>query len=145
MATMTADEAMEVLKITPDQGRWLGSDGCSHESIADLLKTDTLNLCGCGYIHAIVKRMAEVIRLIHQQRDIDWTSMHDIVAFHQTPEYKAREAKILELCGGDDVIQEFVLHVLDREELLEHGTSISGCWPTEKGYAFMALADTIED
>jgi hypothetical protein len=142
MPVMTTVEALSELKITTEDGRLVDAEGCSHEELADLLKTDSLGMCGCGFGVSIVKRFGDILKTIHERKELMPFRWDEGV--YNSPEYKAKDAELRALCGGDEVLEEIMLQVLDKQGMLEHGTSISGSWLTEKGHAFMVLAGTLD-
>ncbi len=117
-----SDKAFE-FKTDPDNDMILGADGCHYDTIPEAAYGSFLELCGCGNpedIHLVL------IEILQAQRD-DHESLIDI----------DKVAVIVE--KNKDQIAEMVLHVLERANLIEHGTSVRGSWPTERGYQFIEI------
>ena len=87
-----------------------------------------IGMCGCGRPTEVKKFLYELIKNHKQYKDDKITS--DVM-------FEKREKIIKET--DSDIIFEFVFHVLESSDLLEHGGSVYSSWLTEKGDKFFEL------
>jgi hypothetical protein len=99
--------------------------------IEDCLKEfhyEDLGLCGCGSPEETYEVIRKILNI--QSSDKDW---------------KIKQQQFSELCNADmdnanySGLIQFVLYVLDDKGFLEHGSSISSAWLTEKGKIYLDL------
>jgi hypothetical protein len=87
---------------------------------------DTLGMCGCG-------NPEEAYALIR-----------DILAL--APFYEESRWQLVERLTGGGAANHIVLSTLDHAGLIEHGSSLSGAWLTEKGaWCLSAMWDVMFD
>lgn len=93
--------------------------------------TTHLGVCGC-VSSTVLDLIHQVLKAIQAHTDYrDGKEAHEV--------YKKR---MVELLGPNEVVHEFVLHMLDNNALLEHGTNIDGSFIGRKGPAVLALMDS---
>lgn len=87
-----------------------------------------LGLCGCGNpeeTYEVIRRILNILSF-----DVDW---------------ETRQKQFSEICNADmnnenyNGLIQFVLYILDDKGFLEHGSSISSAWLTEKGKIYLDL------
>lgn len=84
-----------------------------------------LGLCGCGYPQAAYDLVRDLLGLI---------------PFYEDERWKAAEA----LTGNIPGAHHIVLGAMERAGLIEHGSSQTGAWLTEKGRWCLAAMRTAE-
>lgn len=89
---------------------------------------EDLHLCGCGSPESTTKVIKMILTAQNQKEYKDKQKMFNSIC----------EINIDENNNYDGLIQ-FVLYILDSHGFLEHGSSISGAWLTEKGKLFLEL------
>lgn len=91
-----------------------------------------IGMCGCGNPKDVKKFIYELLKN-HKEYEDDYDAM---------TENRKRIIKETDT----NVIFEFVFHVLDHNDLLNHGGSIYGSWLTEKGEKFFdSLSKNLSD
>lgn len=88
------------------------------EEKANNLWYEDFNFCGCGMPDETRDWLADVLRTIDDR--------------------PGREAIQEVIMSNPDALKHLVLYFLDAVELTEHGTSVSGCWLTNKGKEALA-------
>ena len=100
--------------------------------LMDFFTYEIVGMCGCG----CPEDTYEVIRRVLNIRN-DWQK--------DNIEYEAVEERYktdLELDTNNDIdygLLQFILYVLDDKEILEHGSSIGGCWLTNLGKMYLTV------
>lgn len=79
--------------------------------------------CGCGFRRQAVELSVAILKTLAD----DWDGRRD---------------RLMKLAGSP-VICHLLLGVLDAAGLIEHGTSVTGSWPTAKGRWVLRHADLI--
>jgi hypothetical protein len=113
-------------------GYLLEDDEMLTEELASFFAYDLLGLCGCGNPEDawdVIRRVLR-IRSLCREREYD--------------EIKQMYKDELRLDIDNDVdwgILQFILYILDDKGLVEHGSSIGGCWLTELGEMYLTVLD----
>lgn len=96
------------------------------EALSHLYKIfyDDLGMCGCG------------------NPDEAYELIRDLLAL--TPLYEGSRWQRAEELTGRGATSHIILSSLDRSGLLEHGSSLSGAWLTDKGEWCLAAMRTVE-
>jgi hypothetical protein len=105
--------------------------------VEDCLKEfhyEDLGLCGCGSPEETYEVIRKILNI--QSSDKDW---------------RTKQREFSEICNADmnnenyNGLIQFVLYVLDNKGFLEHGSSISGSWLTEKGKIYLDLLNVLSE
>lgn len=86
---------------------------------------DDLGLCGCGTPEAAFSLVRDILNLAPFYEDQRWRQVEELV--------------------GNDGAHHIVLSMLTRAGLIEHGSSISGSWLTDKGRYYQTALAGIAD
>lgn len=112
------------------------------ESLIDELMSffsfDVMYMCSCG----CPEDTYEIIRKILNIRN-DWST--DKIKFD---EIKKRYMEDLHIDANDSLhygVLQFILYMLDEKEILEHGSSIGGCWITDLGKMYLTVLNAWHD
>lgn len=92
---------------------YIDKNGLSWDSPDEWVVMDLCGLCGCGD-DSIKEDIIKVLIAIADRHDRDW------------PDDWEQPIK-------DEKYYELILHILTNADLLEHGGSVYGSWPTDKG------------
>jgi hypothetical protein len=87
-----------------------------------------IGMCGCGSPEGVKKFIYELLKNHKDYKDKKIT--YEVMAENRKQIIKETDT---------DVVFEFVFHVLEHNDLLEHGSSVYGSWFTEKGEKFFEL------
>ena len=96
---------------------------------------ELLDMCGCGcpeHSYELIRKIL-VIRSEWQNNKLSYE------------EIKERYKSDLDLDTDNDNhygALQFILYILDANGLVEHGTSIGGCWLTELGEMYLTVLNT---
>lgn len=108
------------------------------EPLMDYYMYEELNLCGCG----IPEDTYEIIRRYLHIREDYYT---DKIEYKDVLERYKTDLHI----EDDDSLQagllQFMMYVLDHNGFTEHGSSIGGCWLTDKGRRLLTILDAWHD
>jgi hypothetical protein len=147
------DQHLSVLGFTkdtdPKEPWWVDKNGCSHEpdDLESLLINGVMGLCSCGCPDQSIELVANILKSFRDRsaawdreprRPLSWDSCMKPDSIRD-----AHDKRLLELCGNE-ACAEFVTHVLNECDLLEHGTGVRGSWITPKGEAFVAVAEAMQ-
>jgi hypothetical protein len=109
----------------------ISSDPHTEMHFANYVLFADLGICGCGNPDSAMERIRDVLRL--------------------TPLYKgynmpegANYLRVDALFNGDSVGAEFFVNMLNKADLLEHGSSAMGSWITSKGERLLAALETLD-
>ena len=103
--------------------------------LVDYYMFDVLHLCGCGNpedTYEAIRRYLHVRKLRHENKDITWDGIKE--------QYKAQLCIDVDNDTEHGVLQ-FMMYVLDYYDFTEHGSSVGGCWLTEKGKMLLTVLD----
>lgn len=92
-----------------EYSKYIDQDGVSWSSIESWFFTGVLGGCGCGPSDELGKR---AIKVLENFASDDWENRFSVY---------------------DNEADEVLAHWMDSKDLIEHGSSISGSWLTEKG------------
>lgn len=98
------------------------------DEIFDDIYYDEIGMCGCGQPHDVQVLLFELMQN-HKNYNDNLISYEEMAAIR----------KSIIINTDSDIIFEFIFHVLDNAELLEHGTSIYSAWLTDKGNDFFNI------
>ena len=87
-----------------------------------------IGMCGCGQPEDVKKFIYELLKNHKECKD-------EKITYKVMAENRKRIIKETDT----DVVFEFVFHILEHNDLLEHGGSVYGSWFTEKGEKFFDL------
>lgn len=90
-------------------------DGCTYEDLESAIWCGIFDFCGCGDPDYQLEKIYQVLKIVKLGEDNKYARK----AFYDTNEY------------------DIYLYLLDLHEFTEHGFSIGGSWPTEKGTALL--------
>lgn len=110
----------------------MNDDEMLTEELVRFFAYDILNLCGCGNPEDTWDVIRRVLRIRLEARDIAYAEM--------IQRYKDE----LHLDDDDDLQHgslQFILYILDHFGLVEHGSSIGGCWLTDLGRMCLFVMD----
>lgn len=102
----------------PD-GTYLVDDVTYDDAIA-YMQIGILGFCGCGNTDDNLRFVLSILRLLHDRSNSHMAG------------FEPYTKDLIRLCGGEIQLY-FVLYTLDSLQLIEHGSSIGGSWPTPKG------------
>lgn len=99
----------------------LGATHRAEDELSHLHKLifQDLGLCGCGYPDEAYALVRDLLALAPYYEDGRWQRAAELI--------------------GSQGAQQIVLSMLDRAELLEHGSSVAGSWLTERGAHYLEL------
>ena len=104
------------------------------DPLIDYYSYDVLRLCGCGCPNDTL----DVIRkYLHIRKD--WKDNKC-----DYDEVQQRYKTELNIDDQDDIqwgLLQFMAYILDDRGFTEHGSSIGGCWLTEKGEMYLTVLD----
>lgn len=95
---------------------------------------EDLDLCGCGrpeYTYEVIRKFL-YIRQDWRENKLEYTEVLN------------RYKRDLHVDGNDNNqfgLLQFMMYILDEHEFIEHGSSITGCWLTEKGEMLLVTLD----
>lgn len=113
-------------KKDPENDMWIGPDGCHYDTQSEAMFHSLNCGCGCGNPGGIHKFVIECL-----------TQFERPVSKHKSaPGIKGIKELILK---HPDIAADFVGHVLNAENLLEHGGGVHGSWLTARGRQFISL------
>lgn len=107
------EEQMKAIGYQREESYWTDEEGVSVDDVEGALES-VLGICGCGRPEDVIAMVGAELALAAQKQK------------------SARDLTPLEW---------WLLYTLDRLGLTEHGVSVTGAWLTEKGKAFLALAE----
>lgn len=102
------------------------------DNLMDFFSYEIVDMCGCG----VPEDTYEVIRRILNIRQ-SWSE--EGIKYD---ELQSKYEKELHLNTKDSLhygVLQFVLYMLDSKEIIEHGSSIGGCWLTEWGKMYLTV------
>ena len=105
------------------------------DSLVNYYMFDVLHLCGCGNpedTYEAIRRYLHIRKLRHENKDITWDGIKE--------QYKTQLCIDVDNDTEHGVLQ-FMMYVLDHYDFTEHGSSIGGCWLTEKGEMLLTVLD----
>ena len=109
--------------------------------LMDFFAFEILNMCGCG----IPENTYEVIRRVLNIRN-EWSE--DKLSYEDVQEKYKSELRVDTDISIDYGLLQFMLYTLDSAGLLEHGSSIGGCWLSSLGKMYLTVLNAwrkIED
>lgn len=92
-------------------------------------------MCGCGNpedTYEAIRRYLHIRKLWHKNKNITWDGVKE--------QYKTQLCIDVDNDIEHGVLQ-FMMYVLDHYDFTEHGSSIGGCWLTEKGEMLLTVLD----
>ena len=104
-------------KRDPENGMLIGPSGCHYDTEGEAMYYDQIGLCGCGSPTEVHKFLLDCMAA----RADNYDNLIDL----------KKVQKIIE--ERPDIVAEMVVHFLDSRDLVEHGTSVYGSWPTDRG------------
>lgn len=102
------------------------------DELIDFFSYEIVNMCGCGIpedTYETIRRLLN-IRLEWQENKLKYKDVQQ------------RYKEELKLDTSDDIyygVLQFMLYMLDSCEIVEHGSSIGGCWLTELGKMYLTV------
>ena len=102
------------------------------EMLVEFFSYDILNLCGCGIPENTWEVIHHILSIRLLAREMDYSEIKKM--------YKDE----LHLDADDDLQHgslQFILYILDDCGLVEHGSSVGGCWLTELGKMYLTVLD----
>ena len=104
------------------------------EEAHDFITYEWIGLCGCGIPNATIRKIVEYLEITDQwSRDI--AASKDL--WNDKTPSENRRKRMKESFGVDDEcdnpLVQFLAYNMDHHGFTEHGSSISGCWITDKG------------
>ena len=106
--------------------------------LMDFFSFEWMDMCGCGVpedTHEIIRKIL-IIRKDRFEKDIKYEKIQE--------RYKDE----LHLNTKDSLqygALQFILYILDARQIVEHGSSIGGCWLTELGEMYLAVLNAWHD
>lgn len=102
------------------------------DNLMDFFSFEVMDMCGCGVPEDTYEMIRKIlnIRKSWSEENIKYDELQNI--------YKEE----LHLNTKDSLhygALQFVLYILDSKEIIEHGSSISGCWLTELGKMYLTV------
>ena len=86
-----------------------------------------LGMCGCGHDEDLKEFIVHFMEIQSKYRSSEIS-------------YEEREKLIKSLITKNHILVfEFILHTLNRSDLMDHGSSVGGSWLTDKGELFLRL------
>lgn len=120
------------MEFKEEDGRITAPNGCSYENLQEASYHHFTDLCGCG-----------------RPEDVHALLIDSLMCFEDNTKdrndfgIKAIEEIVKE---RPSIVAEFIAQFLDQRELIEHGGSVFGSWPTRKGEKFIEIGPMeIED
>lgn len=113
-------------------GYVLEDDELLAEELANFFAYDLLHLCGCGIPDNTWEVIRRILRIRSKAREMEYS---DILQMYKDE---------LHLDTDDDLQHgsfQFILYVLDHYGLIEHGSSVGGCWLSELGKMYLMVLD----
>ncbi len=102
---------------------------CMADKCNDVFSDHILGICGCGNSKDTYKALRDVLKAQDDFRE-------DLIT------YEEKEKRFNEL--GTWGIVQFVLYILDKYELLSHGSSIGGAFLTELGKKYLYVLNRLK-
>ena len=99
----------------------------------DKLYYEDLGMCGCGHVEDLQQFLVDLMIIQNGYKAGDFSY-----------DEKAKSVKLL-IQDNHEYAFEFILHVLNNAEFLEHGTSVGGSWLTDKGKSFIKLYEQVQN
>ena len=95
-----------------------------------------LGLCGCGIPNASLQKVVDYLEIANQwSKDINEST--DLWHDHKPSENRQQGMKekfgVKDEC--EDPLVQFLVYIIDHNGFTDHGSSITGCWITDKGRA----------
>jgi len=97
-------------------------DGCHYESRQSYVWTGVMKFCGC-YSDSLFNLFFDILAKLYRAKLEGGSYFY---------EYKNKTE-------AETDLQELILHALDAHDFAEHGTSVRGCWLTDKGVELCKL------
>lgn len=118
------------LKRDPENGCLVGPDGCHYENEHQACHYALLKLCGCGAPEEAYNFCRDALLAFQRIEGAPWIDA---------------EAKLTDLIKArPDTAAHVLAHLLTHLDLLEHGSSVGGSWPTEDGKRIIDLGSMTE-
>lgn len=111
-------------------GMLVGADGCHYRTAQEAFHFSVLGMCGCGLPVESFNFLKWVTACFDRRDKSKWIN--------------AEEAVTALVKTDPEIVAHVLAHVLSRLDVLEHGGSVGGSWLTDKGAAFVDLADATE-
>ena len=104
---------------------WLANPVCHKDSWRDIYH-EFLPICGCGSSDEIIDMFDECLRF---------------AALKEKPKYTEDPSAPWGRGFYRSLAHEICAHILDHEELIEHGGGIGWAWATDEGKELLAIVD----
>lgn len=104
------------------------------DSLMDYWMYEDLGLCGCG----CPEYTFEVIRKFLHIRQ-DW--QRDKITYRDAYNRYKNDLHVDDKDEDQFGLLRFMMYILDKHGFIEHGSSITGCWLTEKGEMLLTTLD----
>jgi hypothetical protein len=93
-----------------------------------------IGMCGCGSPNHVKNFIYDLLKNHKDYKD-------------EVIDYETMESKRIEIIRGveTDIIFEFIFHVFESANLLEHGGSVYSSWFTDEGDEFLNLLKEFKD
>lgn len=108
------------------------------DELMDFFSYEIMGMCGCGCpegTHDIIRKILN-IRVERFEKDIKYDEIQE------------RYKEELHLDTQDSLhygVLQFIFYMLDSKEIVEHGSSIGGCWLAELGKMYLDVLNTWHD
>lgn len=112
-----------VFERNPDNGYWIGPDGCEYDTKAEAMYHGMTVGCGCGCPNEVHQFLIDCLKQFDRSNKVGM-GVQGI-------------ERIIEQSPG--VAAEFIGHYLNEAFLAEHGGSVYGSWLTERGKQFIGI------
>lgn len=111
------------------------TDGCSYESLNDLLQSGIFKFCGCGRSEDNLQYICNALKHINFRREV---YDRKLTSEESWKIIKQDEVKVF---GSEDAAY-FFYYWSDTQDLTEHGGSVPG-WLSDKGKIILEVLETI--
>lgn len=104
------------------------------------LRYEVMDFCGCGRPDEVSFMVRDILKAIDNKFN-NFNKMSDKEVFDMF------DKELKDILGFDskNIVFEFILHVLNSADLLEHGSGVGGSWLTNYGEEILCAFDIVGD
>ena len=108
------------------------------DELIDFFSFEIMNMCGCGCPEYTNELIRKILIIRSEWRD-EKLSYDDVIKRYKTD---------LDLYNENDNhygTLQFILYMLDAHGIVEHGSSVGGCWLTDLGKMYLTVLNAWHD
>ncbi len=102
------------------------------DELMDFFSYDIMDMCGCGCPECTYELIRKVLAIRADKHN-------DKITYEETIRRYKDDLDLDDSNDNQSGALQFILYMLDSKEIVEHGSSIGGCWLTKLGEMYLTV------